>query len=233
MNIYFDRASLLDHLANLEEDNLFKIHLVQEDEQALEVMKTDISENILSREHEIADVRKNIEMLENSKAVLVSKQVFLESGMKVKQTGGHHKLSAADLAKAAYENSMINEEKSALVMLQQYTGCPMDLITTLSNKITFMLESVLKNTHEDKTNKIEMLRKIESELWYMSEKREYIAGRPKQRTDPYSNNNPPELEELEAKVAKERKDKRRSNAQEREDAIRREKQEKNDQKKLK
>lgn len=30
--IYFDKFSLLDHLAHLEEDNLFKIHLVQEDE---------------------------------------------------------------------------------------------------------------------------------------------------------------------------------------------------------
>ena len=46
MNIYFDRASLLDHLANLEEDNLFKIHLVQEDEEALEVTKEDIKETI-------------------------------------------------------------------------------------------------------------------------------------------------------------------------------------------
>ena len=26
--IYFDKFSLLDHLAHLEEDNLFKIHLV-------------------------------------------------------------------------------------------------------------------------------------------------------------------------------------------------------------
>lgn len=34
--IYFDKFSLLEHLAHLEEDNLFKIHLVQEDEQALE-----------------------------------------------------------------------------------------------------------------------------------------------------------------------------------------------------
>ena len=39
-NIYFeDRKSLLDHLSHLEEDNLFKIHLVQEDEQALEKEK--------------------------------------------------------------------------------------------------------------------------------------------------------------------------------------------------
>lgn len=34
-------------------------------------------------------------------------------------------------------------------------------------------------THEDKTNKVEMLRKIESKLWYMAEKRDYIASKPK------------------------------------------------------
>lgn len=99
----------------------------------------------------------------------------------------------------------------------------MDLITTLSNKITFLLESILKGSHEDKSNKIEMLRKIEGELWFMAEKRDYIAGRPKQRVDPYATNQPPDLEKLEEKVDKERKDKRRTNAQEREDALRREK----------
>ena len=74
MNIYFDRQSLLDHLSNLEEDNLFKIHLVQEDEQALEAEKTKIVNNIQEREQEILDVRKNIEMLEKSKSLLVGKQ---------------------------------------------------------------------------------------------------------------------------------------------------------------
>lgn len=34
--IYFDKASLLNHIAFLEDDNLFKIHLVQEDEQNVE-----------------------------------------------------------------------------------------------------------------------------------------------------------------------------------------------------
>ena len=90
MNIYFDRQSLLDHHSNLEEDNLFKIHLVQEDEQALEAEKTKIVKNIQEREQEILDVRKNIEMLEKSKSVLVGKQQFLESNMKLKQAGTAH-----------------------------------------------------------------------------------------------------------------------------------------------
>lgn len=108
----------------------------------------------------------------------------------------------------------------------------MELINTLAGKITHILENVLHISHEDKTNKIEMLRKIESELWYFSEKREYIAGKPKafQAT---LNADGLDLEQLENRVDKKRKETRRVNLQNKEDAIRREKQEKNDQKKLK
>lgn len=56
------------------------------------------------------------------------------------------------------------DEKSALVMLQQYTGCSIDLVHQLSNKIVHILEKVLGISHEDKSNRIEMLRKIEGEL---------------------------------------------------------------------
>jgi hypothetical protein len=31
--IYFDKKSILDHLNHLEDDNLFRIYLVQEEEQ--------------------------------------------------------------------------------------------------------------------------------------------------------------------------------------------------------
>jgi hypothetical protein len=37
--IYFDKFSLLEHLNHLEEDNLFRINLVQEEEQTLEKFK--------------------------------------------------------------------------------------------------------------------------------------------------------------------------------------------------
>lgn len=57
----------------------------------------------------------------------------------------------------------------------------MDNINTLSNKITSILEDVLLIPQEDKTNKIEMLRKIENELSYFTEKRNYISERPKDK----------------------------------------------------
>jgi hypothetical protein len=53
------------------------------------------------------------------------------------------------------------------------------MINHLADKVQFILEDILDLTHEDKTNKIEMLRKIESKLWYMAEKRDYIASKPK------------------------------------------------------
>jgi len=73
MNIYFDKESLLEHLSNLEEDNLFKIHLVQEDDHALEAMRKDIEKNIKDKEEEILSVKKNIEILENQKAGVAAK----------------------------------------------------------------------------------------------------------------------------------------------------------------
>jgi hypothetical protein len=54
-------------MVSLEEDNLFKIHLVQEDEDTLDNLRRTIEENVLAKEKEINDVRKNIEMLERSK----------------------------------------------------------------------------------------------------------------------------------------------------------------------
>jgi len=46
---------------------------VQEDEQALEEQKKKIAENIKEREKEILEVKKNIEILENSKHIMLSK----------------------------------------------------------------------------------------------------------------------------------------------------------------
>jgi hypothetical protein len=91
MNIYFDKESLLEHLSNLEEDNLFKIHLVQEDEHALEDLKRLIEKNIAEKDKEIQEVMANINNLEHSRSIVAAKQQFLEQNMKLKQqgAGGH------------------------------------------------------------------------------------------------------------------------------------------------
>lgn len=86
--------------------------------------------------------------------------------------------------------------------------------------------------HEDKSNKIEMLRKIESKLWYMAEKRDYIASMPTVSQMDICKNGQ-DLEAIEVFFDKERKDTKRRRAQEKADAMADEKQMKNDLKKLK
>lgn len=65
----------------------------------MEAEKAKIERNLQEREQEIADVKKNIEILEHSKGLLVGKQSFLESNMKNKQAvakGGSSKPVQAD-----------------------------------------------------------------------------------------------------------------------------------------
>jgi len=85
--IYFTDNTLLEYLAHLEEDNLFRIHLVQEEEQALEKFKKGSEERILQKQQEIDEVQRNIELLKTSKNVAGSKQNFLESNMRVNKGG--------------------------------------------------------------------------------------------------------------------------------------------------
>jgi len=66
MEIYFEKHSLLEHLAHLEEDNLFKIHLVQEDEQALEKLRRAVQARIQTKEKEVKEMLHNTETLQAS-----------------------------------------------------------------------------------------------------------------------------------------------------------------------
>ena len=77
----------------------------------MEALKKQIEENIIEREKEITDVKKNIEMLEKSKTILVSKQQFLESNMKVKQnahTSTTRGVSNMDVSKVETQPSTID-----------------------------------------------------------------------------------------------------------------------------
>ena len=105
--------------------------------------------------------------------------------MKVKATTAGGSKQSAQQPTADQPISATIDVKSSLFLLQQHTQCTSDQITQLQRLIESILEGVLGVPHEDKTNRIEMLRKIENELRGMAEKREYIAGRPKPtRADP-------------------------------------------------
>ena len=58
--IYFDRAQLLGHLNHLEDDNLFRIKLVEDDQQAVKQIKEDAVVKYTIMERDIEEVDKSI-----------------------------------------------------------------------------------------------------------------------------------------------------------------------------
>ena len=92
--------------------------------------------------------------------------------------------------------------------------------------IVKILEDVLDVAHDDKTNRIEMLRKIENEVRFMSEKRDHFAAFSKlPRSDP--------IDKLENEQDKTRKDKRLKKNREIEEKEMRERERRNEEKKEK
>lgn len=59
-------------------------------------------------------------------------------------------------------------------MLQQSTGCSNEAINHLSYLISYILETILHIHQEDKSNKLDMLRKIECEVLLLQDKRFHI-----------------------------------------------------------
>ena len=176
--IYFDKYSLLEELTHLEEDNLFKIHLVQEDEQTLENLQKTIDQKIQSKEGEIRDVRNNIELLIQSKNQLFHKQMFLDNTMKVKSHVNQPQSGKNALDLSRISNSKIGdmgeEKQTPFFMLQQLTGCSKEQINKLNNLISSILEKAMIK-QDDQSDKLEMLRKMESKLDYYGEIRDYIS----------------------------------------------------------
>ena len=65
--IYFDKKEFIEHLSEIEEDNLFKINLLQNDEVQLETLKKNAETSEEKKKQEIREVEKNIAMLAASK----------------------------------------------------------------------------------------------------------------------------------------------------------------------
>ena len=66
-NIYFDKASLLAHINFLEDDNLFKINLLQQDEANLDKILKKKAKSLAEKENDIRDVNANIEGFKQTK----------------------------------------------------------------------------------------------------------------------------------------------------------------------
>jgi hypothetical protein len=83
--IYFDRAQLLDHLNHLEDDNLFRIKLVEDDEQAVKKIREDAAKKYALMEKDIAEVDKSIYQLEKTKETLMIKNRYLSGSVNQQQ----------------------------------------------------------------------------------------------------------------------------------------------------
>jgi len=53
--------------------------------------------------------------------------------------------------------------------------CTVADIQRISDLINHILSKVLGISHEDKSNRVDMLRKVENQLWHLAEKRDHIA----------------------------------------------------------
>lgn len=160
LKIYFDKKSLLERLQHMEEDNLFRIHLVQEEEQSLELMRKQVSETLEAKDREIEDVLKNIQMLETSKNQLSSKTTFLMSNMRVKDKASSGTGAQGKKKVRIQGEETQNSKISALKMLQETTGCTTEEMFKFERAIKSLLVAVGEK-QEDESNKLEMLRKIE------------------------------------------------------------------------
>jgi len=85
--IYFDNdKAVVNHLENLEENNLFKIKHLEDSEQTLEKLKQVSQLTIKERQKKIDDVSVSIEILQRSYNDLKHKRRFFETSKSAKGT---------------------------------------------------------------------------------------------------------------------------------------------------
>lgn len=83
--IHFDKQSLVGFIAHLEDDNLFKIDLVQDDEKAVEQRKRQSQARFKEMQSQIDDVHANIVDLQSTQESLKQKLKFLSGGQNLNQ----------------------------------------------------------------------------------------------------------------------------------------------------
>lgn len=76
-NIYFDKRELLDHLAALEDANLFTIHLVDEEEVKQGNEVADMQAQIAQERRAIEEVESSIAQLQRSRDQMTDKLKYL------------------------------------------------------------------------------------------------------------------------------------------------------------
>jgi hypothetical protein len=113
--------------------------------------------------------------------------------------------------------------------------CTVADIQRISDLINHILSKVLGISHEDKSNRVDMLRKVENQLWHLAEKRDHIAKMfPKQaRRAVDDQEKSKDLYKLENDTDENRKLARRNRIKAASDALQMERELKNEEKKKK
>ena len=86
--IYFDNRNLLSHLNFLEDDNLFKINLLQDEEENVKKLKDASEGKYKMREKDIQDVHRSIVQLEKSRDNLMQRYKYLTGN--ITQSSDNH-----------------------------------------------------------------------------------------------------------------------------------------------
>ena len=81
--IYFDKATLLNHLNHLEDDNLFKINLLQDDEANVKNFKEEATIKIKNANDEILNVDKSITQLNQLRESLLQRYNYLSGSVNI------------------------------------------------------------------------------------------------------------------------------------------------------
>ena len=79
--IRIGEKDLLDYLQKLEENNLFKMNLIQEQQQSLEKIEKDSEAKIQAKELLLRDVQANLEHLEEARQIQFDRYIYYKTVM--------------------------------------------------------------------------------------------------------------------------------------------------------
>ena len=136
--IYFDRASLMEMLQQLEEKNLFLINHVQEEEQDLEEVRKASKESTAKKQREIAELEHNIAALKESKETLQGKNKYLMSNMNIK--------TGEDLKARLTQDAEISRLETCVRGIFRKAGekteqaSTMEMLTTIESRVDQLVE---------------------------------------------------------------------------------------------
>ena len=145
--IYFKEKDLIEYLFHIEDDNLFKINLMQDDEQALEEKKKSSQEAIEFKKSEIKQQQESITVLQHKLTDLKKKHEFYLSGRNEKTVKTYANALNEKLTDKGFTSGEIAEVNKAIGGMMKECLIPMeegsdmiDLFKRAEMKFNFLVE---------------------------------------------------------------------------------------------